>query len=297
MGNCRFSKDLMASALCHEMSDRQDLWPLTGLDVQRMTQQYARIGAQLQSTLNVIQAHTWYTNPSGALIFVNQRCADYLGLPKDHPLRFGVDTGRAWDSHIPLLDPADHDETRRVWSTCLRTGCAGEGSFRVRNSEGRYRWFLSRAEPVRAFDRTLLYWIGVNLDVEERKQAELYLAEGERLAHMGTWAFNAGFNYWSPELFRIHGLDPSSKAPTIHEYLNLVYPKIEGSSNNQFRRCWRTIVASISRKGLCGQMERFVPYAWWGFRRLTGRLSSGSLEPESMSLNKNILWNADAARS
>src|SRR5262245_6381908 len=48
-----------------------------------------------------------------------------------------------------------------------------------------------------------------------RKQAEFYLAEGQRLAHMGSWAFNAaGFDYWSPELFRIHGLDPSGKAPT-----------------------------------------------------------------------------------
>jgi hypothetical protein len=63
---------------------------------------------------------------------------------------------------------------------------------------------------------TVLYWIGVNFDIEERKQAEFYLAEGQRLAHMGSWAFNAaGFDYWSPELFRIHGLDASGKAPTI----------------------------------------------------------------------------------
>jgi hypothetical protein len=34
-------------------------------------------------------------------------------------------------------------------------------------------------------DGTLLYWIGVNLDTEERKQAEFYLQEGQRLAHIG----------------------------------------------------------------------------------------------------------------
>ena len=108
---------------------------------------------------------------------------------------------------------------------CLRTGCAGQVSFRVRNAEGGYRWHLSRAEPVRASDGTLLYWIGVNLDIEDRKQAELYLAEGQRLAHTGSWAFNAaGFDYWSPELFRIYGLDPSGKAPTIEEYMELVHP-------------------------------------------------------------------------
>ena len=55
-------------------------------------------------------------------------------------------------------------------------------NFRVRNADGEYRWFLSRAEPVRASDGTLLYWMGVNLDIEDPKQAEFYLAEGQRLA-------------------------------------------------------------------------------------------------------------------
>ena len=185
---------------------------------------------ELQATLNVIPAYTWYALPSGALTFVNERTADYLGIPKDHPLRFGIDTGAEWDSHIPLLHPDDHEETRRNWSTCLRTGCAGEGSFRVRNAQGEYRWFLSRAEPLRASDGTLLYWVGVNLDIEERKQAEFYLAEGQRLAHTGSWAFNpAGFDYWSSELLRIYGLDPSGKAPTVEEYMGLVHPEDRGS--------------------------------------------------------------------
>ena len=138
--------------------------------------------AELQATLNLIPAHTWYALPSGALTFLNRRASDYLGLPKDHPLRFGIDTGAQWDSHIPLLHPEDHEESRRVWSTCLRTGSAGQMNFRVRHADGEYRWFLSRAEPVRASDGTLLYWIGVNLDIEDRKQAEFYLAEGQRLA-------------------------------------------------------------------------------------------------------------------
>jgi PAS domain S-box-containing protein len=131
------------------------------------------LGAGLQLALNLIPAHTWYASPSGELSFLNERGSDYLGLPQDHPLRLGVDTGAAWDSQIPFLHPDDHEETRRVWSTYLRTGSAGQISFRVRNAEGGYRWFLSRAEPVRASDGTLLYWIGINLDIEDRKQAEL----------------------------------------------------------------------------------------------------------------------------
>ncbi len=182
------------------------------------------LGTQLRATLNLIPAYTWYASPSGALTFVNERTAEYLGLSKDHPLRFGAETEAAWDSHIPLLHPDDHDETRRVWSTCLGSGSASDVSFRVRNAQGRYRWFLSRTEPLRATDGTLLCWIGINLDIEEHKQAEFYLAEGQRLAHTGSWAFHAeGFDHWSSELFRIHGLEPGDKAPSIAEYMALVH--------------------------------------------------------------------------
>jgi PAS domain S-box-containing protein len=138
-----------------------------------VTSQCLPLGAELKLALNLIPAHAWYAVPSGTLTFLNERGSDYLGLPKDHHLRLGIDTAASWDSHIPLLHPDDHEEARRVWSTCLRTGSCGQVSFRVRNARGVYRWFLSRAEPVRTKDGTLLYWIGVNLDIEDWKQVEL----------------------------------------------------------------------------------------------------------------------------
>jgi PAS domain S-box-containing protein len=136
--------------------------------------------AQFQAALNVIPAYTWYTSSSGALIFVNKRTADYIGVPKDHPLRFGVDNDAPWDAHIAFLHPDDHEETRKVCSTCLRTGDAGEVTVRVRNAQGGYRWFLSRAEPLRASDGSLLLWLGVSLDIEELKRAQASIAEARR---------------------------------------------------------------------------------------------------------------------
>jgi len=105
----------MASAFGHEMSDGQEVCLFTDLRVHGATQRCPSLEAQLQFTLNVIPAFTWYAAPSGALTFVNQRCADYLGLPKDHPLRLGIDMGAEWDSHISLLHPEDHEHSRRVW--------------------------------------------------------------------------------------------------------------------------------------------------------------------------------------
>jgi len=182
--------------------------------------------ARLQATLNVIPAHTWYATPGGALTFVNRRTADYLGLPPDHHLRLGIDTGAAWDSHLALLHPDDHEETRKVWSACLKTGSAGELTFRVRDAHGAYRWRISRVGPLRGDDGTLLYWIGINVDIEDLKQTEFYLAEAQRLAHAGSWTFDApGFENWSAELFQIHGLTPGRKAPSMAEYMALVHPE------------------------------------------------------------------------
>src|SRR3984893_2650759 len=152
------------------------------------------VAAELQATLNVIPSYAWYAAPSGGLTFVNKRTADYLGLPEDHPLRFGVDIGAQWDAHIPLLHPDDRKESRKAWSTCLRTGEAAEFSLRVRNAQGDYRWLLSRAEPLRASDGTLLQWVGVNLDIEELKCAEQALRESE--AKFRDYAETASDWFW-----------------------------------------------------------------------------------------------------
>ena len=83
----------------------------------------------------------------------------------------------------------------------------------------------------------IVKWYGSSIDIEDRKRAEVelrrrtedlqrnefYLAEGQRPAHIGSWAFDpAGFDYWSPELFRMHGLDPTLRPPNVQEYLDCI---------------------------------------------------------------------------
>ena len=214
------------------LSSQYDADGLDGVNGVGASEKQLSIEAQLRATANVIPGHVWYATPSGALIFVNSRSADYLGLPKDHPLRFGIDLGGEWDSHIALLHPDDHEETRRVWSNCLSTGSAGEVAFRVRNIEGEYHWFLSRAEPLRASDGTLVLWIGINLDIDETKRAEVelrrskaHLADAQRLSHTGSAGMEAGTKrmFWSEESARIYGYSPDTE-PTPDLILQRVHP-------------------------------------------------------------------------
>jgi formate hydrogenlyase transcriptional activator len=86
---------------------------------------------------------------------------------------------------------------------------------------------------VRNAENEITAWYLLLTDIDERKRAEqalqktqFYLCEGQRVAHMGSWAFNAaGFDYWSSELFQVYGLDPGGKPPTVEEYLDLVHPE------------------------------------------------------------------------
>jgi len=153
---------------------------LDGANGDRASDEHLSRKAQLRAAADAIPGHVWYATPSGALVFINSKSADYLQLPIDHPLRLGIDVGGEWDSHIPLLHPDDHEETRRVWSACLRSGSAGEVTFRVCDPDGNYRWFLSRAEPLRDSDGNLVCWVGVNTDVTEQQRLTEDLRRSER---------------------------------------------------------------------------------------------------------------------
>ena len=75
--------------------------------------------------------------------------------------------------------------------------------------------------------------MGTTIDTTERIQAEeklrrseANLAEGERLSHTGSWAWNVatGECFWSLEHFRIFGLDPETFDPNVENTQRLIHP-------------------------------------------------------------------------
>jgi PAS domain S-box-containing protein len=89
--------------------------------------------------------------------------------------------------------------------------------------------------------------------LEALRRSELYLAEGQRLAHLGSWSFNpAGYyDFWSEELFRVYGFDPVRGAPTLEQYLNAVHPE-----DREFMS--RTIQGMLSQGLGCDVTKRIV---------------------------------------
>jgi PAS domain S-box-containing protein len=180
--------------------------------------------ASLQELVDSVPALIHTARPDGYIDFFNQRWLEYVGL------RLEDLEGWKWTAAV---HPDDASALVAKWRACLASGEPFEFESRVRRADGAYRWMLHQKMPLRNASGEIVKWYGSSVDIDDRKraeevrtQAEFYLAEGQRLGHTGSWAFDAaGFDYWSPELFAIHGLSPGGKAPTIAEYMALVHPE------------------------------------------------------------------------
>jgi PAS domain S-box-containing protein len=73
---------------------------------------------------------------------------------------------------------------------------------------------------------------------EELRRSEAYLAQGQRLSHTGSWAWNVstGDLFWSEEHFRICGVDPESFKLTMETAQQLIHPEDRPSANQALYR-------------------------------------------------------------
>ncbi len=192
----------------------------------------------IQLLVDSIPALIHTSQPDGYLDYFNKPWLEYLGVTLDQM------AGWNWTA---VIHPEDVEGIVAKWRACLATGEIFEHETRVRRANGEYRWMYHRKVPLRDADGRIVKWYGSSLDIDERKAteeqlrrnahalqtSEFYLAEGQRLGHMGSWAFDRdGFYYWSPELFRMHGLDPASKPPSLQEYLDFLHPQDRESMAN-----------------------------------------------------------------
>jgi PAS domain S-box-containing protein len=185
----------------------------------------------IQLLVDSIPALIHTSRPDGYLDYFNKPWLEYLGVTLDKM------AGWNWTAFI---HPEDLDGIVAKWRASLASGEIFEYEARVRSANGDFHWMFHRKVPLRDADGSIVKWYGSSLDIDERKTAEeqlrrntqalqnseFYLAEGQRLGHMGSWALDpGGFYYWSPELFRMHGLDPARKPPTVQEYLACIHPQ------------------------------------------------------------------------
>ncbi|MCB0165200.1 MAG: PAS domain S-box protein, partial [Anaerolineae bacterium] len=125
---------------------------------------------RLQILANLVPSMVWTASPDGAMTYANDRWLNYVGLTPEQ-------NARQWPDRI--LHPSDRDRCLSQWTHALQTGADYEIEARHRRHDGVYRWFLTRAVPLRNAEGHLTAWLGASIDIHDRKVAERKLRESE----------------------------------------------------------------------------------------------------------------------
>ncbi len=164
------------------------------------------------------------------ILATNQALQDMLGYSAEEMLK---------------LDPADllHEEDRGAGRSRFAALLSGERSkyesvTRFRHKSGAPVWVNSFVSTIPGNDESPPVYFSTAIDISARHRAETelrrtatYLAEAEKISRTGFWSrkIATGEVFWSPEEWKIFGLDPATSPPTHPLFLSLIHPEDRAS--------------------------------------------------------------------
>ena len=198
---------------------------LTDIDDRKRAEDAIRASERnLNQIINAIPALAWSARPDGSAEFFNQHYLDYVGLSAEQAKDWG------WTAAV---HPDDRNALSAAWQRMMAADQAWDYEGRLRRSDGEYRWFLFRTNPLRDESGKTLKWYGTNTDIDDRKRAEdqlrrsqAYIAESQRLARLGgfSWRVESGQITWSDQIYRIFEFEPGGLV-TLERIGSRVHPE------------------------------------------------------------------------
>lgn len=129
----------------------------------RAEERAQRINAEFRALADNIHQLAWMMDDTGYIYWFNQRWLDYTGT--------SLEDVRGWGWRR-VHHPEFVEQVTAKFRQHIANGEPWEDTFPLRGKDGEYRWFLSRALPIRDDDGRVVRWFGTNTDITERKVAE-----------------------------------------------------------------------------------------------------------------------------
>jgi two-component system CheB/CheR fusion protein len=105
----------------------------------------------------------WTSTPDGACDYLGPQWLEYTGLSAVEQLGFG------WFNQV---HPEDREHAAERWKEALARGGVYDVELRLRRSDGVFRWFKTRAIPLRDADRAIVKWFGTSTDIDDLRRSE-----------------------------------------------------------------------------------------------------------------------------
>lgn len=118
---------------------------------------------RLTQVIDTMPGMFWTTTKEGAVDSVSRQWLDYTGTTPESQMGAGF---------LESIHPDDRDQVGELWREAVATRTPYNAEYRLRRRDGSYRWFKSRGTPAFEPDGSVSRWLGVVLDIEDRKHAE-----------------------------------------------------------------------------------------------------------------------------
>jgi formate hydrogenlyase transcriptional activator len=116
--------------------------------------------AEFRQMLDLTPLYLGVLGHDGSPLYANRASLDYLGMSLDQ-----------WRQRMGIGDEVHPDDVERV-NRASSSGSAYELELRVRNGDGKFRWILSRFNPLYDEKGQIRRWYVASTDIDDRKRAE-----------------------------------------------------------------------------------------------------------------------------
>jgi PAS domain S-box-containing protein len=159
--------------------------------VEQLRENRARFKTLAESLPQLI----WTSQRDGHTDYLSRQWLEYTGRNEAQQL------GTGW---LEQVHPDDRVKVQMEWARVVASGETYDLSFRIRRFDGVYRWFKTRAVPLRDPAGRILKWFGSNTDIEDYVLAETKLkVQLERMQLLDRTTHAIGIHHELRKVFEV----------------------------------------------------------------------------------------------